>query len=110
MHIPDFITALLLTLVIEGILAFILLRKKRYGVFVVIALNCITNPLMNLFIDRILLVHYVIGLIAVEILVTIIEGIALTIYLKDWKKAFLVSVIINGSSLLIGLWLMPLLY
>jgi hypothetical protein len=110
LFIPDIIIALLVTVLVEGLLAFLFIRKTKYGVLFVIVMNCVTNPVMNLFIGRILVVDYVIGLLGVEIIVIIVEGFILACFLKDWKKAFLLSFILNASSLLIGLLLMPILY
>lgn len=101
--------ALLITLIVEGGIAFLLLRKAKYAVAMVLLMNLVTNPVMNALLTRIDPQHYLIGLIVLESLVVIVEGLLLNIILKNWKNALLASLAQNSGSLLIGLALFSLI-
>lgn len=105
----EWFAALLVTLIVEGGIAFLLLRKTKYAVAMVLLINLVTNPLMNALLARMELQHYLFGLIVLEILVVIIEGSLLNIIVKNWKKALLASLAQNSGSLLIGLALFTLI-
>jgi hypothetical protein len=105
----EWFAALLVTLIVEGGIAFLLLRKTKHAVAMVLLINLVTNPLMNALLARMELQHYLFGLIVLEILVVIIEGSLLNIIVKNWKKALLASLAQNSGSLLIGLALFSLI-
>lgn len=101
------IKCLLLTIIIELIIALILGVRDKKDIINVILVNVITNPIVVM--SQILLYLRfgykieIIGVIILEILVVPVEGL---IYKKvlDYKKInpILLSLILNVSSLLIG--------
>lgn len=101
------IKCLLLTIIIELSLALILGVRDKKDIINVILVNVITNPIVVM--SQILLylnfgyTIEVIGIVILEILVVPIEGL---IYKKvlNYKKInpFILSLILNASSLIIG--------
>lgn len=101
------IKCLLLTIIIELSLALILGVRDKKDIINVILVNVITNPIVVM--SQILLylnfgyTIEVIGIVVLEILVVPIEGL---IYKKvlNYKKInpFILSLILNASSLIIG--------
>ena len=101
------IKCLLLTIIIELIMALILGVRDKKDILNVILVNIITNPIVVM--SQILLYLYfgykieIIGVAILEILVVPIEGL---IYKKvlNYKKInpILLSLILNASSLIIG--------
>lgn len=105
---------LLITLVVEGLIALIIGYRKR-DLLNVILVNILTNPLVN---SISIAINYYYGLkyrnialIILEILAFLIEGF---IYYKCLKKrkinGFVLSLILNLSSYLIGLLVNQLIY
>lgn len=105
---------LVLTIIIEGLVAFILgLRKK--DLLITVLTNIATNPLLNA-ISILLLVYigyrsYRIGVIVMEILVVFAEGLIYKFSL-DYKKInpFILSLILNVVSYVSGLILNNFLF
>lgn len=102
------IKCLLLTIIIELSIALLLKVRDKKDILNIILVNIITNPVVVM--SQILLYLYfgykieVIGVIILEILVVPIEGL---IYKKvlNYKSInpILLSLILNASSLIIGL-------
>lgn len=101
------IIPLLLTLIVEGALAGLVLWNKKDLVTVLLA-QCITNPVINmcLVLSALYLNLNNIGLmIVLEIVAVIVEGI---IYQKRFSeanvwKAWLFSIVANVASVMVGL-------
>ena len=101
------IKCLLLTIIIEIIIGIIIGIRDKKDLLNILLVNILTNPLV-VSIPIYVLVKYgynyqIISLIILEILTVIVEGL---IYLKTLKykkiNPFIVSVILNLSSYLIG--------
>lgn len=101
------IRCLILTIVIELIVGLILSIRNKKDIFSIIIVNVITNPIVVLS-QSILRIktNYtieVIGIIILEILVVLVEGL---IYKKVLKykelNPFIFSLLLNSSSLFIG--------
>lgn len=108
--IPDLITALLLTLICELLIVILLFKQTSTFLLLVFAINMISNPAMNLLLDRIPNLLYTPALLVLEIIVIVIECIMYYLFLRDWRKAFIISAVANGFSLIVGLILMPFIY
>ena len=92
------INALFLTVVLE-IFSLLLQREKNKILYIlVIIINIFTNLSMNIVLYYIPFKYYYYCLILFEILVIIIEAIILNFVLKDFKKAFRISLINNLIS------------
>ena len=99
--------ALVLTIIIEGIAAYIMTRdtvKLRHN----ICCNLITNPLLNLIAILLVMVSgrtaYYIWLVIGEILVLISEWRLYILFgEKSGKKAFMLSLVTNALSLSAGI-------
>lgn len=108
--IPDLITALILTLICEILIVLLLFKQPNTFLLLVFAINIISNPAMNLLLDRIPNQLYTPALLILEIIVIMIECIMYYLFLRSWKKAFMISAVANGFSLIVGLILMPFIY
>ena len=99
--------SLTITLIIEISIAFIL-RYRGKDLLNVLLVNVLTNPLLN---SSIVAINYFYGLKArniflyiFEILVVIVEGAIYQKYLEKRKiNGYLLSLILNASSYIIGL-------
>lgn len=102
--------ALYLTLFIE--LSIILLLKVRNLKFIMIAIlvNIITNLSMNMLLNRIENHHDDWILFGFEITIILVEAMIYYLILKDFRKAFIISLVCNLSSYLLGLILIPFIY
>ncbi len=104
-----FITNFLLTSFIEGIIIYLLYRKKEF-VYYSLLCNMLTNPAMNLllfFAAKVFgLAYYYLILIVLEIIVVLAEAFIYKLLgnLKTSKSLFL-SALLNLSSFLIG-WIL----
>ena len=101
---------LLITLVVEGIVVYSLSNKNRKLTSLFILANLITNPIMNLVSIQIpyYLQHQ--SLLLLELTIVIVETIVLCLIVKSLPKAFLISILANLFSYMIGMLLLPLLY
>ena len=101
------IRCLILTIVIELIVGLILSIRNKKDIFSIIIVNVITNPIVVLSQSIIRIkTNYtieVIGIIILEILVVLVEGL---IYKKVLKykelNPFIFSLLLNSSSFFIG--------
>ncbi len=98
--------ALILTLIIELSILFIL-RFKDYKLYILSSLiNIGTNLSLNYYLENTIfktLTIYVIVVIILEITVLFVEALLYMIYFKKFKKSFLISLLLNASSFLLGL-------
>ena len=102
-----FITNFLFTALIEGILIYLLYRKKEF-VYYSILCNMLTNPSMNLllfFVTKVFgYAYYYIILMVLEIIVVLVEAFIYKL-LSNLKisKSLLLSALLNFMSFLFGL-------
>lgn len=98
--------ALILTLIIE-LSILIILRFKDYKLYILSSLiNIGTNLSLNYYLENTIfktLTIYVIVVIILEITVLFVETLLYMIYFKKFKKSFLISLLLNASSFLLGL-------
>ena len=96
----EIIKALILTILIEGIV--ILIIKKNF-VFLIysIIINIITNVSLNLIVNQFVnseLWKYIVVVAALEIVILFVEALIYNIKIKKFKKALLLSLILNLTS------------
>lgn len=105
--LPIMMTSLLGTLIVETVVAFIIGIRDKKDYINVILVNILTNPLVVSFSFAVNLLYgfkgRVISMIILEILAFFIEGLIYGKVLK-YKKVnyFMVSLILNGTSYIIG--------
>ncbi len=107
-----YITALVLTIIIETLTIFLLgLRNKKLFLNVILV-NILTNPALNILLNYTqdyFRDSYFLYVIFLEITVVIIEWLFLKFRLKELKLPFfLISFTINSVSFLSGLWIYEL--
>ncbi len=99
------ILALFLTIILE-IIVILLFRKKleiRKIIGVSIIINSITNIILNLILGLINdLVLYIVLLSILEVTVLVVEGLVYSYFIKDKKVAYLLSLICNLLSFVVG--------
>lgn len=108
------IISLICTLIIEISIAFIL-KYRGKDLVNVLLVNILTNPLLN---SVIVAINYYYGLKArnislyiFEVLVVLIEGFIYHKYLERRKiNGFLLSLILNVSSYVLGLFINKIIY
>jgi hypothetical protein len=101
---------LLITLITEVFIAFLIIRKHWALLATVLITNLVTNPLMNTLLVTTNFSNNVKFLYLFELLVIIIEG---TIYYgvtKNIYKSFMISIIANVCSYIVGMLLMPFIF
>jgi uncharacterized protein YjeT (DUF2065 family) len=102
--------ALALTLLIE-ITIFLILKYRSYKFLMLfIITNIVTNLSMNYLLKFMPITRYDFSLYGMEIFVFIIEGLIYILYLKEFKKAMILSFIANFSSLFLGLFIMQFIH
>lgn len=118
MHISDLPKVMLIsltcTLVVEVTIAFILKYRKK-DLINVILVNILTNPLLN---SVVVTINFYYGLKArnislyiLEIIVVIVEGFIYQKYLERRKiNGYILSLILNISSYVIGLLINKIVY
>ena len=102
------------TIIIEVSIAFIL-RYRRKDLINVLLVNLLTNPLLN---SSVIAINYFYGLKArniclyiFEVLVVLIEGFIYSKYLERKKiNGYLLSLILNIASYVIGLLINKIIY
>ena len=102
--------ALLLTIIVELAVLIILKQYKIKLLISIIFTNIITNISMNVLIQYLPNETYDLNVFLLEIVVFLIEMLVYYIVKKDFKKAFIYSLVCNLSSYIIGLFLMPYIY
>ncbi len=104
-----YLLALLLTIIVEGGIAYLLGFRERQYQLALALINVITNPALNYLILVLgyLGIHITFVLIAIlEILVMIVEWQLLVYIFRGPKGRFLfISVLANAASFLVGLLL-----
>ena len=101
------VKCLVLTILIEGIIAVIIGIRDKKDILNIILVNIITNPIVVSLPFVFLIVfgytYYKISFYILEVITLLVEGL---IYYKvlNYKKInpFIISLILNGSSYLIG--------
>jgi len=100
----EIIKALMLTIIIEGIVIFLLKRKFIFVLYSII-INIITNLSLNIIVSNCLqsnLWIYIIGVVILEIVVLFAEVLMYNIIIKKFKESFILSLILNVISLSFG--------
>lgn len=108
------VRSLIITLVVECLFAFLLGYRKK-DLLNVLLVNILTNPLVNSITIMINVYYGVryrnIALLVLEILALVVEGMIYSKYLEKRKiNGYLLSLILNASSYLIGIWINNLIY
>lgn len=106
---------LILTVILEAAGAFVIGIRERKNQYLILLTNCITNPILSLitvfFLYKVFSFHtaqYVICLI-LEPLIVITEGMIYRSKMKTDRNPFVISFILNLTSILGGtLWRMLL--
>lgn len=95
------------TVVIEGVLAFVCGVRKWKDQLIVFLVNVLTNPLLvslgYLILFRFGRTGYDVATAVMEITVVFVEGLIYKKMLPDRKHPFLLSLLLNAGSFLIGL-------
>ena len=108
--IQNISVALGITLVIELIVLFVLKERDKRLFLILIAMNFITNPVMNIFLTFISPQYYYVVLFVCEVVVIVIESLGYYLVIKDFKKALKISLFCNVMSFMTGWLLIPLIY
>lgn len=105
--LPELAAALLLTIVIEYLVLFPLIRIDRIRLLlIVILINSFTNPLLNF-----ILLYLSPPLLLLEGGVMVIEAVLLYLLSNvNWRYALICSFCANGASLVVGKILMHYIY
>lgn len=100
------IRPLLITLLLEGAAAWIIGIRDGYSQRIIVLVNAITNPILNvtlLLLNLYLPYGYVRGMtLAMEVVIFLVEGLLFLSFLKDRKHPFLLSLYLNAGSFFIG--------
>lgn len=109
MLISRFILPLLVTILIEGAVAYGMGYRNRDSMIMVALVNTITNPFLNF--TAILLAYYGFQnyfywvILPLELLVIPIEGFLLGYAIPGQRRFYTLSIIMNTASFLLGLWI-----
>jgi hypothetical protein len=106
MHVERYLTALILTIIIETFIAVVIIRDKKF-ILLVIAAQIITNPALNFLIQQYPHLYFnSTYLFLLEIGVVILEWFFyLIFYKKQPFKLLLFSILSNGLSYGIGIFI-----
>jgi hypothetical protein len=104
-------TALLATVLLEGLMMLMLFRNWRYFYYILLC-NLLTNPAINIILYVVYYFFpsaYYSALISLEIIVVLIEARILKLLCGfTVKKSLLVSFVLNAFSYFVGLLLFPI--
>ena len=102
------------TIVIEGLLALLCGVRKWADQLIVLLVNVLTNPLLvsvgYLILFRFGTTGYDIATAVMEVTVVFVEGWIYKKFLTDRKHPFLLSLILNAGSFLIGMGLNAIIF
>ena len=110
MSASKLILALILTIILEVLIAISFNYRKKSELLTIVLINVITNPLLN----YLLLVNSYFNLVSMnifiliflEVIVVIVEWMLLRYALRqNPKKLLILSVVMNATSFLVGLLL-----
>lgn len=107
------IEALLLTIIIELPLLKLFKEKDPKVYFLSLIMNIVTNLSLNGFlkvIDSSNFIVYSIVVIILEIIVVFVEALGYMIIYKRFKKSFIVSLVLNLASGIIGTFIYSLIF
>ncbi len=100
---------LVITLGLELSAAVLLKVRKGKELLVIVLVNLITNPLLNVTLlvlaERLPYYAYRWWIPVMEVIIWLAEGLAFRKFLKSVKQPFLFSLCLNGISYFIGGWL-----
>lgn len=100
----EIIKALILTILIEGIVVLIIKKNFVFLIYSII-INIITNVSLNLIVNQFVnseLWKYIVVVAALEIVILFVEALIYNIKIKKFKKALLLSLILNLTSFSFG--------
>ncbi len=100
----ELIIPLVLTILIEGTLILIIKRKLLFVLYSII-INIITNLTLNLIVINFVnskLWIYILVVSILEIIILFTEALMYNITIKKYKKALLLSLILNVTSISFG--------
>ena len=99
------LTPLLLTLLTEIPLALGLFQRKDIPFFLfTLALNSVTNIALNVSLCALpLSANYYLAVALGEVLVYLVEALAYGLFTQKWGFSFFASLLLNGTSLILGL-------
>ena len=100
----EIIKALILTILIEGIVILIIKKNFVFLIYSVI-INIITNVSLTLIVNQFVnseLWKYIVVVAALEIVILFVEALIYNIKIKKFKKALLLSLILNLTSFSFG--------
>jgi hypothetical protein len=107
MSLSSYLLTLVLSIVIECAIAYVLGYKKRKYLLTIVFINLITQPMLNYLLLILSYTHININLLLVlilEIIVALAEwGLLVHVFRKDKHKFFVLSLITNLASFLIGI-------
>ena len=98
-----YLVPLFLTIIIELAVIYLLGFRNKKLFILIILVNILTNPLLNFVVNKYSFDFT--KILYLEIAVVIIEGIILSVCMKEKLPFFRLSFIMNATSFLIGLWL-----
>ena len=101
------LTALIMTIVIEYAVLLMLGERRRKVLLSSVVVNVLTNIPLNLYLLHVS--HSLTTILVGELLVVLAETLWYYCFLKEWKRAFVYSILCNAVSFLSGL-LIELLY
>lgn len=101
--------ALALTLTCE-LLVLVLFRVDKKILLVGFILNIFSNISMNLLIGTLNPINYDLFVLFCEVIVVIIEFCIYYLFMRDGKKALLISFLANFASYIMGMLLMNIIY
>lgn len=107
------IEALLLTIIIELPLLKLFKEKDSKVYFLSLIMNIVTNLSLNGFLKLIGFSNFIIYLMVViflEIIVVFVEALGYMIIYKKFKKSFIVSLVLNLVSAVIGTFIYSLIF
>ena len=100
----EIIKALILTILIEGIVIIIIKKNFVFLIYSII-IKIITNVSLNLIVNQFVnseLWEYIVVVAALEIVILFVEALIYNIKIKKFKKALLLSLILNLTSFSFG--------
>lgn len=115
-HITIAVAVGIVSLVIEMIVGYFLLRHVRWGVLAILVANLISYPLFCLWLIHslgVLFVNFFSAVFVGEVGVVLFEAAVIKIIFKDkikFERALFISFVINSASLIAGLLLALGLY
>lgn len=104
---------LLVTILLEGIAAWIWGYRRKREQFQILLVNVITNPIVNvasIFLNLYCPIPVVLkGILLLELLVILAEALLFRYFLDECRHPVLMAVFLNAVSYYVGGWILPFL-